>query len=131
MSDALRLLCRPDSVSEIASDEHAFASPELLRHVLENPVANALHAAQTAAAPQVTVRVYSLTGESRVSVRDNGLGVPAHLRERIFEPFFTTREEGTGVGLALCRELVARMGGALTLSSTGGGARFRVRLRPA
>jgi signal transduction histidine kinase len=116
---------------QVASDEYALALPDLLRHVLENLIANALHAVREVPRPQVIVRVYAQNGEARISVRDNGPGVPVHLRDRIFEPFFTTKgEEGMGMGLALCRELVARMGGALTLSSAGGGACFRVRLRP-
>ncbi|MBI5536556.1 MAG: HAMP domain-containing histidine kinase [Deltaproteobacteria bacterium] len=117
---------------QVVSNEHALAIPDLLRHVIDNLIANALHAVRSARSPQVTIRVYALNGESRISVRDNGAGVPPDLRDRIFEPFFTTKgEEGTGVGLALCRELMARMGGALTLAAGGRGACFRVRLRPA
>lgn len=117
---------------KVEEDVHALALPDLLRHVLENLISNALHAVREVPSPQVTARVYAQAGEARISIRDNGAGVPPHLRARIFEPYFTTKgDEGMGVGLALCRELVARMGGALTLSSAGGGACFRVRLRPA
>jgi C4-dicarboxylate-specific signal transduction histidine kinase len=82
--------------------------------------------------PQGTVRVYRWSGEARISVRDNGPGVKQELRSHIFEPFFSTKaEESVGGGLALCRELVARMGGALTLASGEDGACFRIHLRPA
>ncbi len=48
-------------------------------------------------------------------VQDNGLGVPAELRERIFAPYFTTKREGTGIGLALAQQVVRAHGGTLTL----------------
>jgi C4-dicarboxylate-specific signal transduction histidine kinase len=76
------------------------------------------------------VRVYSASGEARISVRDNGPGVPAALRQRIFEPFFTTKgERGTGLGLVLVRHAVSRMGGTLSLGPSEHGAVFRIRLR--
>jgi CheY-like chemotaxis protein len=63
----------------------------------------------------------------RVVVADNGPGVPAELRERIFEPLFTTMAsgEGTGMGLPLCRGIVADHGGELRLEEAEGeGCRF-------
>jgi signal transduction histidine kinase len=116
----------------IVTEQVALARRELVVHVVSNLIANALHAVRSVPQPKVTVRVYGIAGEARISIRDNGPGVPEPLRERIFEPFFTTKgSEGTGVGLALCRELVARMRGALTLAQGASGACFRVRLRPA
>ncbi len=65
-----------------------------------------------------------------VSVIDTGPGVPQELRRKIFEPFFTTKGGGgTGVGLALCLNIVAGHGGQVILEDTpGGGATFRIRL---
>jgi signal transduction histidine kinase len=55
----------------------------------------------------------------RVSVRDDGAGIPPSIIDRIFDPFFTTKppELGTGLGLATCWGLVERAGGAMTVSS--------------
>ncbi len=72
--------------------------------------------------------------ETFVEVRltDNGPGVPATVRERIFEPFFTTKDvgKGTGLGLAVCRQIVVNNhGGTFELDSTWTtGARFVMRL---
>jgi signal transduction histidine kinase len=133
--EAIRLTPNPASVpieQVVASEQVALARRELVVHVVTNLLSNALHAVRVVAQPKVSVRVYGIPGEARISVRDNGPGVPEPLRERVFEPFFTTKgNEGTGVGLALCREMVARMRGALTLARGGTGACFRVRLRPA
>jgi signal transduction histidine kinase len=62
-------------------------------------------------------------------VADSGPGVPEELRARIFEPFFTTRSRGTGLGLAVARQIVDAHGGRLAVDERpGGGARFRIEL---
>jgi signal transduction histidine kinase len=106
-------------------------SRKLLTQAVVNLVHNALDALKTSTGARVLVRVYGTDSESRISVRDNGPGVPPNLRERIFEPFFSTKgKRGTGLGLAIARRAVTNMGGALTLSTQGtAGACFRIRLR--
>jgi signal transduction histidine kinase len=54
-----------------------------------------------------------------IRVRDDGPGVPLGVRARVFEPFFTTRPDGTGMGLANVRKVIERMGGVVSLESTG------------
>lgn len=64
-----------------------------------------------------------------VTVQDNGPGVDPALGERIFEPFFTTREGGTGLGLAVSRQIVESHNGRIRLESAPGeGACFRIEL---
>ena len=70
---------------------------------------------------KVRVAAESLGTSWRMSVRDDGPGVPAKFRERVFEPFerlsrdIQAQVPGAGLGLTLCRALVGRMGGTLTL----------------
>lgn len=54
-----------------------------------------------------------------VAVKDTGCGVQEEHRTHLFEPFFTTKDtgEGTGMGLAICREIVERSGGAIAFES--------------
>jgi two-component system sensor histidine kinase HydH len=60
---------------------------------------------------------------------DTGPGISPETRQHLFEPFFTTRPEGTGLGLALCREIVVQHGGEIELETTGGsGTSFRITL---
>jgi signal transduction histidine kinase len=66
----------------------------------------------------------------RLTVADNGHGVPEDIRGRIFEPFFTTKEDGHGgLGLAIVHGIVRRAGGNVTVDSTPErGATFAVYL---
>ncbi|MEO7600091.1 MAG: transporter substrate-binding domain-containing protein [Opitutus sp.] len=70
-------------------------------------------------------------GWQRLTVRDNGMGIPAVVRERIFEPFFTTKEvgKGTGLGLATVWHLVTAFGGTIEVESKmNSGTAFHVLL---
>jgi len=67
----------------------------------------------------------------RLTVADNGHGIPVDIRDRIFEPFFTTKEngQGSGLGLAMVHGIVRRAGGNVTVDSAPGrGATFAVYL---
>ncbi|MDE3083754.1 MAG: response regulator, partial [Verrucomicrobiota bacterium] len=63
-----------------------------------------------------------LTGWVRLTVRDNGLGIPPPILERIFEPFYTTKRvgQGTGLGLATVWHLLTEIGGRIDVESTPG-----------
>ncbi len=58
----------------------------------------------------------------RVSVKDQGIGIPESLQSRVLEPFFTTKPQGvgTGLGLAICRDIITAHGGQLHLESREG-----------
>jgi two-component system, cell cycle sensor histidine kinase and response regulator CckA len=73
----------------------------------------------------------TLLGWQLLTVRDNGLGMPADVVERIFEPFFTTKDvgKGTGLGLATVWHLVTDAGGSVRVeSSLGSGSSFFILL---
>ncbi len=65
----------------------------------------------------------------RISIKDEGAGIPEEQINRIFDPFFTTKEEGTGLGLATAHSIIEKHGGYLTVESTVGlGSTFYVYL---
>ena len=61
-------------------------------------------------------------GQITIEVQDNGPGIPAELLKQIFVPFFTTRRDGSGVGLALSRQIMIAHGGSISANRapTGG-----------
>ena len=96
----------------------------LLRQVFGNLVRNAAEACATArVAPTVRVRGSVDDRVCRVSVDDNGPGIPDDTRTRVFEPFFTTRSRGTGLGLAIVQKVVVNHNGRVSAArSPLGGA---------
>lgn len=104
--------------------------PADLNHAFLNLIDNAARAIGERGALRVSGRVEG--DRYVVAVEDSGPGVPAGLEERIFERFVTTRgrSEGTGIGLAIAREVARAHGGDVSVdrSPTLGGARFIVHL---
>ncbi len=110
-----------------------FARGRFVQVVL-NLLTNAVDATAATRAPSgPEIRIGAKEQEDTVvfHVEDNGPGIPEHVLERMFEPFFTTKSPGvgTGLGLALCREYLERVGGTITAENrASGGARFVVTL---
>jgi len=95
--------------------------PVRLTQVIVNLLVNAGQALTTRGA-RIEVRAASAGGRVRIEVEDAGCGMTPEVQARIFEPFFTTRQEaeGTGLGLALAREIMAEHGGTIAVRSTPG-----------
>jgi PAS domain S-box-containing protein len=108
----------PPSVPEVAGDA------DKIRQVLVNLIENAVKYSPKGGT--VEVHVEPLERRLRVSVRDEGLGIPLTEQQRIFEKFYrldpnlTRGVGGTGLGLYICRELVRRMNGRLWVASKEG-----------
>jgi signal transduction histidine kinase len=104
-------------------------SAQALQQVVLNLTANALQAMPDGGRLEFHTRWLAGEEVAELRVRDTGPGVTADARARLFEPFFTTRAEGTGLGLALCREIVRQHGGSIELADgKGPGAEFVIRL---
>ena len=76
---------------------------------------------------RLTLMTEQVGGELQVTIKDTGVGIPDQDLERIFDPFFTTpgAGEGTGLGLALCRQILERHQGRMEVESKlGVGTRF-------
>ena len=94
-------------------------SQPLVQAVLLNLLTNACQAAGRSGRVEIAAEV--VAERVRVSVRDNGPGIPEGMRKQIFEPFFTTKKgTGSGLGLYLVKQFVERMGGAISVESKEG-----------
>jgi signal transduction histidine kinase len=104
----------------------------LLRQALSNLCRNAFEACDNAhVVPRISIEGErdSSHGVLRISVCDNGPGIPDALASRVFRPFFTTKANGTGLGLALVQKIIVTHNGRVSVvNDDGGGARFIVTL---
>ncbi|CAN5871323.1 ATP-binding protein [soil metagenome] len=119
-----RLATDVQSTKSLAIDAHA------LQQVLVNLVQNAAQAMGNGGT--ITIGVAPAPGgiATAITVTDEGPGVPAKDRNRVFDPFFTTKAAGvgTGLGIAVCRHLIATAGGSIEVGDGPGGkgAAFRL-----
>lgn len=119
-----------------ASVPELWADPGQLKQVLLNLVINAIHAMPDGG----RVEIGMCTGcglrdeqsdgtlpRMRFCVRDNGPGIPPNVLPRIFDPFFTTRTEGSGLGLAVVKKIVAQHGAEIrVVTSASAGTTFEL-----
>jgi PAS domain S-box-containing protein len=106
----------------------------LLTQCFANLLGNAVKFVAPGVRPRVRIRSESNGTLVRVSVEDNGIGIPKHSHSRLFGMFqkLDNQYEGTGIGLAIVRKVAERMGGKVGVESESGqGSRFWVELRPA
>ncbi|MHC4939019.1 MAG: sensor histidine kinase [Planctomycetota bacterium] len=94
--------------------------PRQVEQVVLNLVQNALDAMP--AGGRLVIRLTRTNSGRAISVADSGSGVSPEIQSRVFEPFFSTKEagQGTGLGLALCREIARSHGGDILLDSDPG-----------
>jgi signal transduction histidine kinase len=101
----------------------AIVDAERLRQALINVLANARQAAESrdgssAGPARVTLTTIRQGATARITIRDNGPGIPGEAIPRIFEPFFTTKQTGSGIGLAISRNIIEGLGGTITVPAS-------------
>jgi signal transduction histidine kinase len=108
--------------SEIDGDQHQ------LRQLLVNLLMNAIQTGEQCA-DLVTLKIEDADSNMKITISDNGPGIPATVQDHIFKPFFTTKtpELGTGLGLPISKRIVEAHGGSIKLSqSTPGNTEFQI-----
>lgn len=130
VNDAIALLSPRiqvvDAEIQIAIPEplNVLAERIQFEQVMINLVSNALDAVEGRPDGFIRIEGEKTGGKVKISVRDSGPGIPAHLADRIFDPFFTTKsgEKGVGLGLSISSMILSDFGGALrALASFSGG----------
>ena len=129
----------PEMSPEVATIEIPRPLPDVLAHepslmqVISNLLGNAVKFVARGTRPHITIEWEMVEGRARLSVQDNGIGIPPEYRHRLFgmfERMHTDQKfEGTGIGLAIVRKAVERMNGSVGVISDGkSGSRFWIEL---
>lgn len=110
---------------------HVYVIPQDISRVILNLLNNAFYASndksmheklsnnQQPYYPKIVIATSFQNQHIFIKIRDNGSGIPEHVKEKIFEPFFTTKPsgEGTGLGLSICNDIIKAHGGSMKVMS--------------
>jgi two-component system, NtrC family, nitrogen regulation sensor histidine kinase NtrY len=103
--------------------------PEQIRRVVINLVDNAIEAMERRGEIVLETQLDASNGVVRVTVSDNGPGIPPAEREKLFLPYYSTKRRGSGLGLAIVRRIIAEHGGSIDVGdNTPRGTRFTIEL---
>lgn len=104
-----------------------YADRTQMEQVFINLLKNAREACAHRSHPDIRIQVETHTQELIFEISDNGEGMLPEVTERIFVPFFTTKNNGSGIGLTLCKQIISLHGGQISVQSTAGkGSCFRL-----
>ena len=108
-----------ETIPEIEFDESE------IRQLILNLVRNGVEAMNSSG----SVTISTIRGKDHVLIKvaDTGSGIPAEVMNKIGTPFFTTKEEGTGLGLAVCYRIANRHGAEISITSGETGTTFSVK----
>lgn len=97
------------------------ADAKMIEQVLVNIYKNAIEVLSEKYLPEIqTHSVLNSNGRIQIEIQDNGPGMKKEILEKIFIPFYTTKEEGSGIGLSLCRQIVLAHHGHIKAESQEG-----------
>ena len=117
-------------MTAVSPDLELYCDPQKLSQVFVNLLSNA-GSAMGNQGGRVTVNAVQADEHLVIRIRDNGPGIDAEDMERIFDPFYTTKgkDDGTGLGLFIVRNIIEDHKGKISLSPFAGrGAEFKISL---
>jgi signal transduction histidine kinase len=86
--------------------------------VFNNLIKNAIQATPDSRSTDITITISRTEEQIQIDVADNGIGIPNEKKNKIFTPYFTTKSTGTGLGLAMVRQIVENHHGTIDFDST-------------
>jgi signal transduction histidine kinase len=112
-----------------AQDEELLIDGDLCEQVFVNLIRNAIDALKGHADPEIRLSYSTTDNRSVITVSDHGEGIEPDKMESIFVPFFTTKKSGSGIGLAITKQIVLSHGATIKVNSAPGkGAAFTIYL---
>lgn len=104
------------SLEAVPEDLMVFADESMLAQVMTNLLKNAIHAIGTSVEGEIRLRAYVDDQDMiHIEVSNNGPEITPEMAEQIFIPFFTTKEDGSGIGLSLSKQMMRLQGGSIAL----------------
>ena len=115
------------SLAVNTDDLYEYLDPNLVDQVLINLCKNAKEALKNTEDSKIECKIQREFGRMCIYVRDNGPGMDAETLGRVFIPFYTTKEQGSGIGLSLSRQIMRQHNGSIQVKSTQNeGTTFRL-----
>lgn len=108
---------RSIDVKKIGNHGDVYGDEGQLEQVFINLLRNAIDAVADKTNPAISIQLKLIENHVHVLITDNGYGIPADIQEKIFIPFFTTKKEGSGIGLAITRQILHAHRGEISVSS--------------
>ena len=94
--------------------------PNLIEQVLINLIKNAVEALEKIPHPEIGIKSWVTNDQAFIAISDNGQGIEPEITDEIFVPFFSTKEQGSGIGLSLSRQIMRLHGGHISVQSIPG-----------
>ncbi|WP_235296826.1 sensor histidine kinase [Portibacter marinus] len=104
-------------MTEPLDEIYVFADRNHLIRVLNNILKNAIQAIPTDRRGRIDLKLYKKSGIAVVEIKDNGIGIPDHMKDKVFTPNFTTKSSGTGLGLAIAANMMESFNGHIRFST--------------
>jgi nitrogen fixation/metabolism regulation signal transduction histidine kinase len=106
-------------IEKIIPTDVIFSTDEkLLSQVILNLLKNAWEALlENTTNPHIIIKLLRMGNGIRIEITNNGPQIPPEIKEQIFIPFYTTKENGSGIGLSLSKQIILQMGGDINLTS--------------
>ena len=124
LADVLKKATRLFSAEEVTIKANIPRNPvwvegdkNLLGRIFNNLILNAIQSVPEDRKPEIDVELELTPLRSRITIHDNGAGIPADIRDKIFIPKFSTKEKGSGIGLAIAKRGVEHAGGSIWFES--------------
>jgi two-component system nitrogen regulation sensor histidine kinase NtrY len=105
-------------LQNIPEELSVLADPALLQRVFSNILINAIQALDNCSQKKITISATTnYINKIIVKISDNGAGIPEEELDQVFVPFFSTKEDGSGIGLSLCRQIMHLHNGEISINS--------------
>jgi len=117
LNETLEQLLVPNNISinYPEEDTEIFCDSKKLSAVFTNIILNAIQAMKGKG--EITIKTENLEKEMAIYFIDTGPGVPSNSIDKVFELMYTTKQQGTGLGLVICKKIIEQHGGTISIQN--------------